>query len=112
MQSRERMLTSLRHKEPDRVPMDFGGTNFTGIQVTAYDGLKKLLGIKTPTTIVNKRSQLVAVEDAIKDRLHADLDGIGPNPQSCASSMPWPRVAGSSWRRSTTSGRRCRRRTW
>ena len=60
--------------------MDFGGTTFTGIQVTAYDALKRLLGVDTPTTIVNKRAQLVAVEDAIKDRLHADLDGISPNP--------------------------------
>ena len=80
MQSRERVLTSLNHQEPDRVPMDFGGTTFTGIQVTAYDALKKLLGVETPTTIVNKRAQLVAVEDAIKDRLHVDLDGISPNP--------------------------------
>jgi len=79
MQSRERVLTSLNHQEPDRVPMDFGGTNFTGIQITAYDRLKRLLGVGTPTTIVHKRAQLVAVEDAIKDRLHVDLDGIGPN---------------------------------
>ena len=25
MNSRERMLTALRHQEPDRVPIDFGG---------------------------------------------------------------------------------------
>lgn len=69
MQSRERVLTSLNHKEPDWVPMDSGGNNFTGIQVTAYDRLKRLLGVETPTTIVSKRAQLVAVEDVIKDRL-------------------------------------------
>jgi uroporphyrinogen decarboxylase len=82
MQSRERVLTALNHREPDRVPIDFGGTTFTGIQVTAYDALKRLLGIETPTTIVNKRAQLVMVEEAVKDRLHADLDGIGPNPSA------------------------------
>jgi uroporphyrinogen decarboxylase len=80
MQSRERVLMALSHQEPDRVPMDFGGTGFTGIQVTAYDRLKKILGIETPSTVTNKRAQLVAVEDAIKKRLHADVDGIGLNP--------------------------------
>ena len=80
MLSRERVLMALNHQEPDRVPMDFGGTSFTGIQVTAYDRLKKLLGIETPSTITNKRAQLVAVEEVIKKRLHADVDGIGLNP--------------------------------
>ena len=80
MQSRERVLMALSHQEPDRVPIDFGGTGFTGIQVTAYDRLKKILGIETPSTVTNKRAQLVAVEDVIKKRLHADVDGIGLNP--------------------------------
>ena len=80
MLSRERVLASLNHREPDRVPMDLGGTGFSGIQVTAYDRLKKLLGIETPTTITNRRAQLVAVEDVIKERLHADVDGIEPQP--------------------------------
>lgn len=80
MLSRERVLMALNHQEPDRVPMDFGGTTATGIQVTAYDYLKKLLGIETPSLIANKRAQLVAVEDVIKKRLHTDVDGIGLNP--------------------------------
>ena len=45
MQSGDRVLASLNLKEPDRALMDFGGTNFTGIQVTAYDGPKTLLGV-------------------------------------------------------------------
>lgn len=80
MLSRERVLMALHHQEPDRVPMDFGGTTATGIQVTAYDSLKKLLGIETPSVIANKRAQLVAVEEAIKKRLHTDVEGIGLNP--------------------------------
>ena len=80
MLSRERALTALSHREPDRVPIDLDGTSFSGIQVTAYDRLKKLLGIETPTVIVNSRSQVVAVEEAVKDRFHADVDGFGLNP--------------------------------
>ena len=87
MLSRERVLASLNHREPDRVPMDLGGTGYSGIQVTAYDRLKKLLGIETPTTITNRRAQLVAVEDVIKERLHADVDGISLNPPARLPSM-------------------------
>lgn len=80
MESRERVITALDHREPDRVPLDLGGTTFTGIQVDAYEALKRRLGIATPTTIVNRRAQLVAVEEAIKTRFRVDVDGIGLNP--------------------------------
>lgn len=80
MLSSERVFMALNHREPDRVPIDFGGTTATGVQITAYDRLKKLLSIETPSLIANKRAQLVVVEEAIKARLHADVDGIGLNP--------------------------------
>jgi uroporphyrinogen decarboxylase len=80
MLSKERVVMALNHGEPDRVPLDFGGTSFTGIQVTAYENLKKLLGVETPSVLTSKRAQLVAVEEVIKNRLHADVDGIALNP--------------------------------
>jgi len=45
MNSRERTLLSLNHKEPDRVPFDMGGTVVTGIGVKAYRNLRKYLGL-------------------------------------------------------------------
>lgn len=48
MTSRERMLTALRHEEPDRVPIDLGAGT-TGIEVEAYDRLKALLGFESQT---------------------------------------------------------------
>ena len=48
MNSRERLLASVRHKEPDRVPIDLGGTS-SGIQTKAYDDLKKILGFNGET---------------------------------------------------------------
>jgi hypothetical protein len=47
MTSRERVLTTLQHKEPDKVPIDFGGMRSTGIMAIAYSNLKKHLGIKS-----------------------------------------------------------------
>ena len=35
MNSRERLLTALAHKEPDRIPFDLGGTLVSGINVHA-----------------------------------------------------------------------------
>ena len=46
MTSRERLLKSLNHEEPDRIPIDLGG-NQTGIHKVAYRKLIKHLGFRT-----------------------------------------------------------------
>lgn len=48
MNSKERVLTTLNHKEPDRVPLFLGAGNATGIQIQAFRKLKKHLGFNTP----------------------------------------------------------------
>jgi len=45
MNSRERVLTTLNHREPDKVPIDFGG-NQSSIHIHAYKRLLKRLGIE------------------------------------------------------------------
>lgn len=45
MTSRERILTALDHREPDRVPLDLGSMMST-IEVEPYRQLKKYLGTK------------------------------------------------------------------
>ena len=45
MDSRERILTALNHKEPDCVPFDLGGTGQTGMHVLAYAALRNHLGL-------------------------------------------------------------------
>jgi uroporphyrinogen decarboxylase len=49
MTSRERVVATLNHQEPDRVPIDFGSNFNTGVNVIAYNRLKKHLGIRSPT---------------------------------------------------------------
>jgi uroporphyrinogen decarboxylase len=36
MESRERILAALHHKESDRVPIDFNGHSSSGIHAYAY----------------------------------------------------------------------------
>ncbi len=46
MTSRQRVQAVLNHKIPDRVPIILGVSNATGIKMTPYQGLKKMLGIQ------------------------------------------------------------------
>ncbi len=50
MNSRERVLTALNHKEPDMVAIDFGGSKISGIMAVAYNKLKRYLNFKDGQT--------------------------------------------------------------
>jgi len=76
MTSRQRVLAALNHREPDRVPLDIGGSLATGINVAAYQALKEFLGLDTPTVLASRRSQTAVVEDAVRERLGIDTAGI------------------------------------
>ncbi len=74
MTSRERILTTLAHKEPDRVPIDFGGMRSTGIMAIAYNKLKAHLGItEGETRVYDTMQQLALPEAPILDRFHVDV---------------------------------------
>ena len=45
MSSRERVLAAVNHREPDRVPLDLGGSRVTGIDASAYVALRAALGL-------------------------------------------------------------------
>lgn len=46
MNSRERVIRALNHKEADKVPVDFGGTVVTCMDIHAHKNLKKHMGIQ------------------------------------------------------------------
>jgi uroporphyrinogen decarboxylase len=77
MKPRERLLTALRHQEPDRVPVDLGG-NSTGIEVEAYNRLKDLIGFKGETkTFVRDH---VEVDEPILERFGVDTRYVRVGP--------------------------------
>ena len=45
MKSRERVESTLNHKEPDRVPIDFGSTAVTGISASVVSKLRDYYGL-------------------------------------------------------------------
>ena len=79
MNSRQRVLTALEHKEPDRVPLDLGGTQ-TGISVIAYNSLKDYLGIKEENKIIDTMQQIVKPSEEILQRFRIDTRYIHPQP--------------------------------
>ncbi len=70
MNRRERLLTALRHQEPDRVPNDLGGTDVTSICRGAYIDLMQHLG-RDPgeIEIVNIVEQLPLLDEAFLDEV-------------------------------------------
>lgn len=69
--SRDRVLTSLNHHEPDRVPIDLGG-NQTGIHKFAYQQLLDYLGLREEIEIMDLVQQLAKPSEAILERLRVD----------------------------------------
>jgi len=74
MNSRERVLTALQHKEADRVPLDLGAMLSTGITGMAYNELKSYLGIRDGRTrMYDLGQQLAEPETEILERIGADV---------------------------------------
>lgn len=79
MNSRERILAALAHKEPDRVPFDLGGTVVTGIQATVYQKLRKHIALpEKPAQIVDILQQIACVDDDMLDFLGVDVKNVSP----------------------------------
>jgi len=72
MNSRERILLSINHKQPDKVPIDLGSSTVTGISGIAYNNLKKYLNISGPTRIVDVIQQLANIDMEIVNLLGID----------------------------------------
>ncbi len=83
MNSRERVMLALDHKEPDHVPFDLGGTGLSLIHLTAYKNLRKYLNLPVrEPEIAYMAEQLAIVETDLAERLEADVFLVIPQPSS------------------------------
>ncbi len=78
MNSRERILAAINHKQPDRVPIDLGATPSSGISVVAYQNLIKYLG-KThlKTHAYDVIQEVAQPEMELLDHFNVDVIDIG-----------------------------------
>jgi uroporphyrinogen decarboxylase len=78
MTGRERVLSAIAHREPDKVPIDLGAMRSTGITAVAYSSLKRYLGISAGSTdVYDVVQQLAQPEDSILDYFEADVIDLG-----------------------------------
>lgn len=76
---RERLLTTLQHQEPDRVPLDLGATQVTGIHHLAYSRLRRGLGLPELTSTLCDHIQGLALPDEdMLEALEVDVRGLFP----------------------------------
>ena len=82
MTHRERALAALAHREPDRVPIDFGGTSDSTINAVAYADLRRHLGLSPGTTrVVDVCQHTAVVEEDVRRELDIDVAPV----------FDWPR---------------------
>lgn len=74
MNSRERIIETLNHSEPDMLAIDFGAMRSTGISAIAYNTLKEYLGIQGGVTkLYDVFQQLAEPEMEIVNRFGGDV---------------------------------------
>jgi uroporphyrinogen decarboxylase len=78
MTSRERILATLNHQEPDRVPVDLSGHRSSGIAAMAYSRLRDFLGLpKKPLRVYDPIQQLAIVDEDLLQRFGVDTIELG-----------------------------------
>ncbi len=88
MNSRERVLMSLNHKQPDRVPIDLSGHRSSGISAIAYSKLRSYLGFEEkPIRVYDMVQQLAIVDDDMLD--YFDIDVIEMGRGFCLEDKDW-----------------------
>ena len=74
---RERVLCALDHRQPDRIPLDFGGTFVSGIHVSCVLALRRHFGLEQkPVKVIDPGQFLGEIEEDLKIALGIDTEGI------------------------------------
>jgi uroporphyrinogen decarboxylase len=88
MNHRDRVLAALSHQEPDRVPLDLGGTCDSTISAFSYQALRRRLGLApSATRIVDVYQYTAVIEEDVRQALGIDTLPVFDEP--------------SAWRRTT-----------
>jgi uroporphyrinogen decarboxylase len=90
--SRDRILTALEHKEPDRVPVDLGATESSGITGIAYNRLKRYLRLSGRTQIYDISQMICKIEEPVVESAGSDAIPLLIEPRDW---KPWVLQDGS-----------------
>ncbi len=80
MNSLERVLATVQHQQPDRIPFDLGSSFTTGITKQAYRRLARALGLPDETPqLYDEIQQLAQASEPVLTQLGVDVRGLIPN---------------------------------
>ena len=78
MTSRERVLAALSHRQPDRVPLDLGGTRNSTMVVDGYERLQEHFGLTDEPKIIERMMRVVEIDEGVLTRLQIDTRPVFP----------------------------------
>ena len=74
---RDRVRTALDHRQPDRIPVDFGGTPVTGVHVSVVTALREHFGLdRRPVKVHEPYQMLGFIDDDLKEAMGIDVEGV------------------------------------
>lgn len=74
---RDRLAATLNHRQPDRIPIDFGSTSVTGIHASCVAGLREYYGLeKRPVKVHEPFQMLGLVEEDLREAMGLDVVGV------------------------------------
>jgi hypothetical protein len=77
MNSKQRVKTTLAHRQPDRIAIDFGSTSTSGIHVSCVAALREHYGFaKRPVKVTEPYQMLGEVDDELRDAMGIDTVGM------------------------------------
>lgn len=77
MTGKERVLTALEHRDPDRVPVDFGGCNQTTIHARVIAELRDYYGLeKRKVKVEEPYTMMGRLDEDLKKAMGVDVDAV------------------------------------
>jgi Uroporphyrinogen decarboxylase (URO-D) len=77
MNSRQRVLAALGHREPDRIPIDFGSTPVSGVHVSCVAALRDHFGLENRLVKVWEPYQMLGdIEEDLAQAMGIDVCGL------------------------------------
>jgi uroporphyrinogen decarboxylase len=78
MTHRERVLAALNHREPDRVPLDLGGSRSSSLVFEAYEKLERHLGGSEPPRTYSRWLNVAHASERMLQAFDIDTRSVSP----------------------------------
>lgn len=79
MHSKQNLIKTLNHQQPDRIVVDFGATPVTGIHVLVVEKLRAHFGLEPkPVKVIEPYQMLGEVDEQLQESMGVDVIGLSP----------------------------------